>query len=860
MEVSRIRALRGPNLWSRHTSIEAMVRCDSDHADLSQHPEFESQLRHLFPGVGSLRPTNRNVKLSMAHALEAATLHLQIEAGCTVTFSRTTATPEEGLFQVVVEYTQEEVGCLAMKLARELCMAALHNTPFDVDAAIDQLHGLDEDIRLGPSTGSIVDAALARGIPYRRLTEGSLVQLGWGSKQRRFQAAEIDATSAIAESIAQDKELTKKLLHAAGVPVPLGRPVINAEDAWAAAQEIGLPVVVKPRDGNQGKGVAVNITTREGVMEAYTTAASFRNDVLVERFLPGSDYRLLVVGNKLVAAARREPPLVVGNGKNTVRELVELVNADPRRGEGHATSLTKIRFDDIALARMKEQGYYADSVPAKGARVILRNNANLSTGGTATDVTDDVHPEVALRAVAAAQMVGLDICGVDVVCESVLRPLEEQSGGVVEVNAAPGLRMHLSPSFGKGRDVGEAVISTMFPDGDDGRIPVIAVTGTNGKTTTVRLTSHLLRAHGLRVGMTNTDGVYVNGRQTDSGDCSGPRSARNVLMHPDVDAAVLETARGGMLREGLAFDRCQVAVVTNIGMGDHLGLNYISTVEDLAVLKRVIVQNVATSGVAVLNAIDPIVAAMAGNCPGQVTFFGLDAHHPVIATHRAQGKRVLFVEDEQIVAMQGNHSVRIPLSEIPVTRSGAIGFQIENAMASIAAAWAVGVPWQTICTGLATFVSDSHAVPGRFNVFDYKGATVIADYGHNPDAIKALVQAVTNLPAQRRSVVISGAGDRRDDDIREQTRIIGEVFDDVVLYQDACQRGRIDGEVLGLLRQGLEGAKRTTHIDEIHGEFLAIDRAMERLNKGDLCLILIDQVEEALAHITQRVNSAALAG
>ena len=858
MEVSRIRALRGPNLWSRHTSIEAMVRCDSDLADLSLHPEFESQLRHLFPGVGSLRTTNRKAKLSMAHALEAATLHLQIEAGCPVTFSRTTATPEEGLFQVVVEYTQEEVGCLAMKLARELCMAALNNTPFDVDAAIDQLHGLDEDIRLGPSTGSIVDAALARGIPFRRLTEGSLVQLGWGSKQRRFQAAEIDATSAIAESIAQDKELTKKLLHAAGVPVPWGRPVKSAEDAWTAAQEIGLPVVVKPRDGNQGKGVAVNITTREGVMEAYTTAASFRKEVLVERFLPGSDYRLLVVGNKLVAAARREPPLVVGNGKNTVRELVDLVNADPRRGEGHATSLTKIRFDDIALARMKEQGYNADSVPAKGARVILRNNANLSTGGTATDVTDDVHPEVALRAVAAAQMVGLDICGVDVVCESVLRPLEEQSGGVVEVNAAPGLRMHLSPSFGKGRDVGEAVISTMFPDGDDGRIPVIAVTGTNGKTTTVRLTSHLLRAHGLRVGMTNTDGVYVNGRQTDSGDCSGPRSARNVLMHPDVDAAVLETARGGMLREGLAFDRCQVAVVTNIGMGDHLGLNYISTVEDLAVLKRVIVQNVATSGVAVLNATDPIVAAMAGNCPGQVTFFGLDSHHPVIATHRAQGKRVLFVEDDQIVAMQGNHSVRIPLSEIPVTRSGAIGFQIENAMASIAAAWAVGVPWQTICTGLATFVSDSHAVPGRFNVFDYKGATVIADYGHNPDAIKALVQAVTNLPAQRRSVVISGAGDRRDDDIREQTRIIGEVFDDVVLYQDACQRGRVDGEVLGLLRQGLEGAKRTTHIDEIHGEFLAIDRAMERLNKGDLCLILIDQVEEALAHITQRVNAASV--
>ena len=856
MQVSRIRALRGPNLWTRHTAVEALVRCEADELDLSSRPEFETHLRQLFPGLGQLSPTDRKAPLSMAHAIEATTLHLQIQAGCPVTFSRTTATNEKGVYQVAVEYTEEEVGCLAIKLARDLCSAASHAGEFDVEVAIDQLRGLDEDIRLGPSTGSIVNAAIARGIPFRRLTEGSLVQLGWGSKQRRIQAAEIDATSAIAESIAQDKELTKKLLHAAGVPVPLGRPVTSAQDAWAATQEIGLPVVVKPRDGNQGKGISVNIATKEGVMTAYNTAKSFRDDVLVERYLPGSDFRLLVVGNKLVAAARRDPPLVIGNGKNTVHELVELVNADPRRGEGHATSLTKIRLDDIAKNRLKEQGLDENSVPAKGTRVILRNNANLSTGGTATDVTDDVHQEVAARAIAAAQMVGLDICGVDVVCESVLLPMEEQGGGVVEVNAAPGLRMHLSPSFGKGRDVGEAVIATMFPNGEDGRVPVIAVTGTNGKTTTVRLTSHLLRTHGLRVGMTNTDGVYVNGRQTDSGDCSGPRSARNVLAHPDVDAAVLETARGGMLREGLAFDRCHVAVVTNIGMGDHLGLNYISTVEDLAVLKRMIVQNVAASGTAVLNATDPLVARMAVNCPGDVIFFGLDTHHPIIATHRAQGKRVLFVEDDHIVAMQGQHSVRIPLSEVPVTRSGAIAFQIENAMASIAAAWAINIPWETICKGLSTFISDIQGVPGRFNVFEYKGATVIADYGHNPDAIKALVQAVTNLPAQKRSVVISGAGDRRDDDIREQTRIIGDAFDEVVLYQDACQRGRVDGEVLKLLRQGLEGAKRTRQVDEIYGEFLAIDKAMERLNQGDLCLILIDQVEEALAHITQRVEAA----
>ena len=853
MEVSRIRALRGPNLWSRHTAIEAVVSCSELECNIANISGFESRLRARFPEIGPLQLAGHEEAVSLAHVLQLAALALQAQSGCPVTFSRTAATPEPGVYQVVIEYTEEAVGRQALNLAIHLCQSAVANAPFELTTALAQLKDLDEDVRLGPSTGAIVDAAISRGIPFRRLTEGSLVQFGWGSKQRRIQAAETDNTSAIGEAIAQDKELTKRLLDAAGVPVPEGREVTDIEDAWLAMTEIAGPVVVKPKDGNQGKGVTVNINSREQLNIAYAAAAEISEEVLIERFIPGSDFRFLVVGNKLVAAARREPPLVIGDGVQSVRQLVDQVNSDPRRGSGHATSLTKIRIDDIALASLAAQNFTVDSVPNKGARVVLRSNANLSTGGTATDVTDDVHPDLAASAVAAAIMIGLDICGVDVVCDSVQRSLEKQGGGVVEVNAAPGLRMHLQPSFGKGRPVGEAIVSSMFAAGDNGRIPVVTVAGTNGKTTTVRLIAHIMTCQGLRVGMTNSDGVYIQGKRIDTGDCSGPKSARNVLMHPDVDAAVFETARGGVLREGLAFDRCDVAVVTNIGMGDHLGLSFITTVEDLAVVKRVVVQNVSPDGVAVLNAADPMSAVMASACPGSVTFFALDRNHSIMATHRAQGRRVVYVENGHIVAAQHQDEHHIDLAEIPITRNGSIGFQVENVMAAVAAAWAINVDWHLIRKGVASFVSDAQTAPGRFNFFDYRGASVIADYGHNPDAILALVAAVDSIPAKKRLVVISGAGDRRDVDISRQTEILGDAFDEIILYQDQCQRGRADGEVLRLLQHGLNNAKRAKKVDEITGEFLAIDTALAKLQPGDLCLILIDQVDEALAHIAQRV-------
>ncbi len=854
MEVKRIRALRGPNRWTRHTAIEAVVHCHAGERAVGELPEFEARLRDCFPGVGVL-PRDRVGNVSLAHVLEAAALGLQEEAGVAVTFSQTDATEEDGVSFVVVEYTEEEVGRRAIAEAQALIEAVMTGAPFDAARAVAELRALDEDVRLGPSTGSIVSAAVARGIPFRRLTQGSMVQFGWGRRRRRIQAAEIDDTSVVAESIAQDKDLTKSLLWSAGVPVPLGRPVDSLDDAWAVALEVGLPVVVKPVDGNQGKGVTVNVDSRELMEIAYRAAAEI-GKVMVETCLSGNDFRLLVIGDRLVAAARRDPPFVIGDGELTVRQLVAKVNEDPRRGEGHATSLTKIRLDEIALARLEMQGLAPETVPERGRRVVLRNNANLSTGGTATDVTDEVHPAVAERAIAAAQMVGLHVCGVDVVCESVMRPLEEQGGGIVEVNAAPGLRMHVSPSHGRGRNVGEAIVGLLYPAGDDGRIPVVAVTGTNGKTTTVRLIAHMFAESGKCVGFTGTDGVFVGGHQIDQGDCSGPRSARSVLMHPDVEAAVFETARGGILREGLGFDRCQVAVVTNLGEGDHLGMNHVTTLEQLAGVKSTIVQAVAPAGAAVLNAADAQVAAMAPLCPGEIIYFSAMRHHPVLERHRTQGRRCVFIESGDIVAVHGQQQWRVPLADIPMTRDGTIAFQAENAMAAIAAAWACGLEWSVVARAAASFQSDVKSVPGRFNLLAYRGATVIVDYGHNPDAMRALVRAVEAMPlgaGARRSVVISGAGDRRDEDIRGQTRILGAAFDDAVLFEDACQRGRAAGEVLALLREGLRDAAKTQSVVELRGEFTAIDHALDRLRAGDLCLIFVDQVQEGIAHIQARI-------
>jgi len=861
MEFVKILALRGPNMWANFPVLEAWVDLgklkDSSSTSI---PGFNDRLMSWLPtmiehqcseGVRGGFFQRLREGTYPAHILEHVTLELQELLGMPVKYGRAREMKEDSsVYKVVVQYRDEDVCKACLHTARELILAAMENRPFDVAGEVQKLRELAHEVALGPSTASIVNAAKARGIPHRRLNSGSLIQLGQGARQRRILTAETDRTPAIAESIAQDKDLTRTLLASVGVPVPEGRPVKDEDDAWAAAQSIAAPVVVKPRYGNQGRGVTTNLTTREQVAAAFRNALAQGDEVVVERFAPGFDYRVLVVDGKVVAASRREPAHVVGDGVHSIEELVAEVNKDPRRSDHHATALSKMVLDSIALEVLAEQGLVPTSIPARDTRVLIRRNANLSTGGTATDVTDEVHPDVAARSIDAARVIGLDIAGVDIVALDISRPMEEQGGVVVEVNAGPGLRMHLEPSAGTPRNVGEAIIDMMFPNGDNARIPVLSVTGVNGKTTTTRLIAHILRGTGKTIGMTNSDGIYVGQRRIEAGDCSGPKSARAILLNPKVEAAVFEAARGGILREGLGFDKCDVAVVTNIGEGDHLGLSGIETLEKLALVKRTIVDVVLPTGTAVLKADDPWVAQMAPKCPGSVLFFCRDGEHPIIQTKREEGGRVAFCRDGMIMLAEGDREISVAhVSKIPLTYDGRVGFQIENVLAAVGAAWSAGVSLDLIRIGLATFSSSAELTPGRFNVLEVNGAAVVIDYGHNPSAVTALVDALEMFPHQRRSIIFSAEGDRREEDIIRQTEILGDSFDSVYLYEYPDLRGRRPGEVMALLKEGFVTANRLSDVIETADEPMALDMALRALESGDLLVVQPKEIDDVIREV-----------
>lgn len=871
MRLLKTKSLPGPNVWGLCPVIEATIELGGSDDSL---PAASAWLRQqvgtwipdLKPHPNGAAATKSRNGLDLLHDLVLVTLALQKIAGAPASFSKVVGTRQPGVYMAAFEYVEEQLARECLDAACELVQAVAARQTIDPAGTMERLRATAGSRMLGPSTNSIVQAARARNTPAIRLDECSLVQLGHGKAQRRIRAAETDRTLATAEAVAQDKEVTRTLLQAVGVPVPRGFTVTDAEDAWYTAVEyVGLPVVVKPRYGNQGRGVAADLSTSEQVKTAFEAARKEGEEVIVEKFAPGQDFRLLVVNGKVVAASRREPAHVIGNGRSTVRELVDEKNRDPRRGDDHATALSKLVLDEIALQVLAEQGCTPVSVPASGERVLIRRNANLSTGGTATDVTESVCPEIAGHAVAAASIVGLDVAGIDVIARDISLPLEEQNGVIVEVNAAPGLRMHLFPSEGTPRDVGGAIVEMLFPNGGNGRIPIAAVTGTNGKTTVTRFLAHLAKGEGHFVGMTCTDGIFLNGRRISTDDCSGPISAGLVLMNPKVDVAVFETARGGILRAGLGFDRCHVAVVTNIADGDHLGQSGVETAEDLAHVKATVVRAVSPEGAAVLNAADPLVASMATDCPGRIVYFALDGDNPVIARHRNSGGAAVFVRDREIVIAEGaSEEVLLGLEQVPITFQGRVGFEAENALAALAGAWALGVPKPELVERATSFTTGIDEVPGRMNVFSLRGGTVILDYGHNAAALRAMTAAMEAFPHRRRSAVYAMAGDRRDSDLIHVGELLGNAFDTVVLYDPYTIRDRAPGEIPALIRQGVERGARTREIVDVPNPAEALRAALDRVEYGDLLVMQPDDIDEAiglvrtyLSQVPERVGERA---
>ncbi|MWJ26950.1 cyanophycin synthetase [Halomonas sediminis] len=863
MNILEHRALRGPNFYSRYPTI--FMRLDIG--------ELEERPSDTVPGIAEriteLLPTLYEHRCSVGraggflerlergtwagHVVEHVAIELQNLIGFSVGYGKTVDSYETGIYNVVYRYRDEACGLAAGVEAVDIVARLFNGDEIDIASAITRLKQVRDAHMLGPSTASIVDAAVRRGIPCIRLDEdSSYVQLGHGCRQQRIQATVTCRTSLISHGIADDKHWTKQVLGEAGIPVPLGRVCHSIEEALEAAHDIGYPVVVKPLIGNHGRGISTDISDEPALREAFTIASLQNSSIIVERFIKGEDHRLLVIDGKLVAAARRRPAHVVGDGQATLQALIDRENQDPRRGIGHENLLTQIHLDEQSHRLIAQQNLTLETVITKDEVIYLKSTANLSTGGTATDVTEDVHPDVRYTAERIARLVGLDIIGIDLLAETLTMPLEEQSAAVVEVNAGPGFRMHLSPTHGTGRDVGHHVIEMLFPDSEDnGRIPIVAVTGTNGKTTTVRLISHLLRQAGRSVGTACTGAIEIDNHTIMRGDYSGPQAATTVLREPTVEYAVLEVARGGILRRGLGFDECQVGVLLNIA-SDHLGENDIHTLDELARCKTVVVDAVSPEGTAVLNADDPRVLASREWARGNVIYFSLNPDSAPVRQH-VQAHGVAFtVHDDCIVLRQGNVEASIiSVVDAPITFEGHAPFNVANALAASAAAYALGLSIADIQLGLQTFHPTPGQNPGRTNFIDAGNIKVLIDYGHNVPALKALSELVSRIPAQRRICVASAPGNRRDEDLYSLGAQLASMHDIVVLYE-TDPRGRPAGETVNLLRAGAQSGSGTCRVEVVMKEHHAVDRAFNEAREGDLLVLLIDDIDSATERLRGR--------
>jgi cyanophycin synthetase len=816
MKIENIQVLRGPNIWSvkRKKLIQMRLNLQElEHKPTSEIPGFYERLKTLLPSLYEHRCSpgveggffQRVIAGTwMGHVIEHIALEIQTLAGMDTGFGRTRETREPGVYNVVFTYIEEKVGIYAAEASVRIAEALIVGSEYDLEHDIQQMREIREATRLGPSTGSIVEEAIARDIPWIRLNRNSLVQLGYGKNQVRFRATMTEKTSSIAVDIASDKEETKRMLLEQAIPVAKGTTISSVNDVDRAIREVGFPLVFKPLDGNHGRGISINIRNREDAVAAYEFAAKISRRVIVERFVTGYDFRVLVIDHKMVAAALRDPANVKGDGVSTIQQLIDTENMDPRRGYGHEKVLTLITIDRDTLDLLEKKGYTLDSVPAKGEKVFVKSTANLSTGGTSIDVTDQVHPQNIFFCERISKIIGLDICGIDIMAQNLSQPLTDTGGVILEVNAAPGFRMHIAPSEGLARNVAGNVIDMLYPWGKSARIPIVAVTGTNGKTTTTRLIAHIVKNNGYRVGYTTSDGIYVGNTLMMKGDTTGPVSSEFILKDPTVDFAVLETARGGILRSGLGFGFCDIGVITNI-QEDHLGISDIHTLDDLARVKAVIINSVKKNGWAVLNADNEYCVRIGKKAECNATYFSRDENNPVIKSHCKAGGIACVAENGYITILKGDWKIRVQrIALIPLTFGGTVSFMIENVLAATLASFLWGFRPEDIKLSLETFIPSAAQTPGRMNIFNFKDFRFMVDFAHNPDGFIGIKEFLKHIDSPYKLGLIAGTGDRRDDDIREIGRLAADMFDHIMIRQENHTRGRTKENVVGLVIEGIK--------------------------------------------------------
>ncbi|HQQ95585.1 MAG TPA: cyanophycin synthetase [Bacteroidia bacterium] len=858
MKIIEIKILRGPNYWSNYRKKLIVMKLDLE--ELEERPTntiegFGERLQNAFPTMYSHRcSTGREGGFFervaegtwMGHVIEHIALEIQTLAGMDVGFGRTRGTGKTGIYNVVFSYLEESVGVYAAKASVAIAQALIDAKPYDLNRDIVEMRKMREQERFGPSTASIVDEAVARDIPFIRLNNESLVQLGYGKNQVRFRATMTDRTSSIAVDLASNKEETKRMLEEAAIPVAKGVCIIHEEEVKDAIDRVKFPLVFKPLDGNHGKGASINVKTEEEAYAAFHHAKKYSRKVIVERFISGYDFRVLVINNRFVAAALREPAHVTGDGQSTIQKLIELENKDPRRGYGHENVLTEISIDRETEEQLSKHNYTLETVLKKGEKCYLKGTANLSTGGTSTDVTDVMHSGNIFICERISRVIGLDICGIDIMANNLSEPLETSGGVVLEVNAAPGFRMHLAPANGLPRNVAAPVLDMLYPPGKNCRIPIIAITGTNGKTTTTRLIAHIVKNNGYRVGFTTSDGIYVQNSMLTKGDTTGPISAEFILKDPTVEFAVLETARGGILRSGLGFGRCDIAVVTNI-QEDHMGLSDINTLDDMANVKGVVVKSVKPDGYAIVNADNEYCVRLGKSAECNVAYFSLNENNPVIREHCKKGGIAAIYENGYVTIKKGEWKFRVDrVSNIPLTFGGRVTFMVSNVLAATLATYAYGFTIEDIKMNLETFIPSAAQTPGRMNIFDFKEYKVLIDFAHNPDGFRGIKEFLSTTDSPYKIGIITGTGDRRDEDIREMGRISAEMFDHIIIRQDKFLRGREADDIVKLLVEGIHQHDPSQSYEYIPKEVEALKHALSLAKPGTFITALSDVIDNAI--------------